>query len=67
MTGQELFFLIQGLSDLSEKMERIKASDGFLVTNEYKISGYTVESIAKLCSKAERLINSTNYEPVRKN
>ena len=67
MTGQEIFSLIQGLSDLSEKMERIKSSDCFLITNDYKISGYTVVSIARLCSKAERLISSVSYEPVRKN
>lgn len=67
MTGQELFSIIQGLSDLSENMERIMASDGFLVTNDYKISGYTVEKIARLCGKAERIISTTSYEPVRKN
>ena len=66
MTGQNLFSLIQGLADLCEKMERIKASSEFRVTNDYSISGYEVEKIANLCWQAEQIINQTTYEPIRK-
>lgn len=52
MTGNDLFFLIQGLNDLSDQMERIKARDGFMLTGKYIISGYTVDRILKLTNQA---------------
>lgn len=64
MTGSELFFLIQGLNDLSDQMEGIKARDGFLLTGKYIISGYTVDRIRKLTNQAAyEIINSVDFVP----
>lgn len=63
MTGNDLFFLIMGLNDISEQMERIRAGDGFLMTEEYPISGYMVEKIRSTCNKACKIIDSTDFVP----
>lgn len=63
MTGSELFLLIHGLSSISEQMNNIAARDGFSLTEEYPIRGYTVEQIWNMCRRACSIINSVDFEP----
>jgi hypothetical protein len=62
ITWQELYSLIQGLSDLHEAMSRIESSDDFRLSNDYEISGYEIEKISILTRKANDVISNVSYE-----
>lgn len=63
MTGNELFLLIRGLNSISEQMTDITDKEGFSLTEEYPIRGYTVEQIRNMCSRACAMINSVDFVP----
>ena len=63
ITGEELFSLIQRLTDISDDMTRIMNRGDFLVTGKYVITGYDVKAIDEYCERARQILLKASYRP----